>query len=611
MAPGSDTASPSETLKANGANGATASGNESKDETVKYAPIGSICDIHSMYESKPDESGNRSWTKELPSDLPDPAEDDESAQYALILRKSRCYDGRKNLELHSVVIQSQPLKNFLGKVLDGYPGVTTTLERLEFTKPFAPLVHRWETFLRVRSEEQDSVTKEHVELFYRILEGELRDVISLKKDLVANNVVTYDLVWSIFEPDDFMIGSMEGHQTALLFSEAYVDCRTKAWKIEGKFITFDGDDFGFETDVFTIPPFFGTTPITSLSAFPLRYHAGQAAIREALVARGKRWEEHRGYHFKQYEGPATRFLEDDEVKYNVKSRIIIDADAFNIFHPTESVSIDDKVDDTLTDDQRLITSPMVYGYSLKDKEWLRFALDNAHDIEWDSRAFDSLVLPEGQGNLKQLILAIAKAQSQQLDNFDDVVQGKGRGIILQLSGPPGVGKTLTAESVAEVMKVPLYAMSAGDLGTSAGRVEQNLKKILRMIPKWGAVLLLDEADVFMEARTSTDLERNELVSIFLRILDYYEGILFLTTNRAENIDAAFESRIHVSLAYRNLDASSRRHIWSQFLDTPSGPAFSSEQLDKVAAVELNGRQIKNVLKTANLLAQVERGPTQV
>lgn len=91
------------------------------------------------------------------------------------------------------------------------------------------------------------------------------------------------------------------------------------------------------------------------------------------------------------------------------------------------------------------------------------------------------------------------------------------------------------------------------------------------------------------------------------LIDSFQGILFLTTNRAENIDAAFESRIHVSLAYRNLDATSRRHIWSQFLDTPSGPAFSSEQLDKVAAVELNGRQIKNVLKTANLLAQVEGG----
>lgn len=60
------------------------------------------------------------------------------------------------------------------------------------------------------------------------------------------------------------------------------------------------------------------------------------------------------------------------------------------------------------------------------------------------------------------------------------------------------------------------------------------------------LFLLDEADVFMEARNATDLGRNELVSIFLRMLEYYEGFLFLTSNRAENIDPAFESRVHVS-----------------------------------------------------------------
>ncbi|KAF7589089.1 hypothetical protein BBP40_004794 [Aspergillus hancockii] len=147
---------------------------------------------------------------------------------------------------------------------------------------------------------------------------------------------------------------------------------------------------------------------------------------------------------------------------------------------------------------------------------------------------------------------------------------------MQLSGPPGVGKTLTAESVAEVMRVSLYVLSAGDLGTEAHKMEDALKDILRMMTKWGSVLLLDEADVFMETRNSKDLKRNELVSIFLRLLEYYEGILFLTTNRADHIDPAFESRIHVSIRYSELTTASR--------------------------LNLNGRQIKNVLETAHLLA---------
>lgn len=85
-------------------------------------------------------------------------------------------------------------------------------------------------------------------------------------------------------------------------------------------------------------------------------------------------------------------------------------------------------------------------------------------------------------------------------------------------------------------------MSAGDLGVDSSEVEGTLTTILEMVAKWNAVLLLDECDVFLEARSAHDLERNKIVSIFLRTLEYYEGILFLTTNRVKNMDPAFQSR---------------------------------------------------------------------
>jgi len=202
-----------------------------------------------------------------------------------------------------------------------------------------------------------------------------------------------------------------------------------------------------------------------------------------------------------------------------------------------------------------------------------------------------------------LLLAFAQSQARNKEMFDDVIQGKGRGIIMLLSGPPGVGKTLTAESVAEEMRVPLYTMSAGDLGTEPSQVESALSNILEMATKWNAVLLLDEADVFLEARSNNDLERNKLVSIFLRLLEYYEGILFLTTNRVDNIDAAFESRIHLSLQYSELDRDARHSVWAAFLKRSTNLSrFRPEELDKLSEVKLNGRQIKNVLKTAQLLA---------
>lgn len=166
-------------------------------------------------------------------------------------------------------------------------------------------------------------------------------------------------------------------------------------------------------------------------------------------------------------------------------------------------------------------------------------------------------------------------------------------------------KRLIYLPVAETMRVPLYMMSAGDLGLNSHEVESSLSNVLEMASKWNAVLLLDEADVFLEQRSSHDLERNKLVSIFLRILEYYEGILFLTTNRVDNIDAAFQSRIHISMQYDELSASSRRHVWVNFLNTSSKDkrhSFSDEELDKLAGYNMNGREIKNVLKTAQLLA---------
>lgn len=166
-----------------------------------------------------------------------------------------------------------------------------------------------------------------------------------------------------------------------------------------------------------------------------------------------------------------------------------------------------------------------------------------------------------------------------------------------------MGKTLTAEAVAESLHVPLHTLSSGDLGSDPWEVESGLSRILELVARWNAILLLDECDVFLEARSTHDLERNKVVSIFLRTLEYYEGILFMTTNRVDNIDAAFQSRIHVSLEYPDLTAASRAQIWRNFLGGfKATPEVTDEYIEELARLPLNGRQIKNILKTAQLLA---------
>ncbi|KAL8651371.1 MAG: hypothetical protein Q9210_003290 [Variospora velana] len=190
----------------------------------------------------------------------------------------------------------------------------------------------------------------------------------------------------------------------------------------------------------------------------------------------------------------------------------------------------------LTEDQLILCNKTVKGYSLKDKKWMTFPVGPIGEIKWNDRAFERLVLPNDH---KDLILALIESQVANREQFDDVIQGKGKGMIMLLSGPPGVGKTLTADSVSENIRAPLYVMSAGDFGLSSSGVESSLSSVMEMCTKWNAVLLIDEADVFLEQRSARDLGRNQLVSIFLRMLEYYEGILFFTTNRDEIIDAAF------------------------------------------------------------------------
>jgi hypothetical protein len=92
----------------------------------------------------------------------------------------------------------------------------------------------------------------------------------------------------------------------------------------------------------------------------------------------------------------------------------------------------------------------------------------------------------------------------------------------------------------------------GDLGTNAELLERNLIEAISLAHKWGAIVLIDEADVYLEERSLKDVQRNGLVSVFLRHLEYFQGIMFLTTNQVTTFDDVFRSRI--TFAMKNFPA---------------------------------------------------------
>lgn len=135
------------------------------------------------------------------------------------------------------------------------------------------------------------------------------------------------------------------------------------------------------------------------------------------------------------------------------------------------------------------------------------------------RDFNDLVIPT---NYRQLLLALVEDHARGSKNVQeleaatsghmDLVSGKGSGLIILLHGPPGAGKTSTAETIAAYTKRPLYSITCGDIGTTPDEIESRLEENFRLANKWGCVLLLDEADVFMAKRDWHSMERNAAVS---------------------------------------------------------------------------------------------------
>jgi SpoVK/Ycf46/Vps4 family AAA+-type ATPase len=221
-----------------------------------------------------------------------------------------------------------------------------------------------------------------------------------------------------------------------------------------------------------------------------------------------------------------------------------------------------------------------------------------------------LVLKETKKDLVKALVTVHIEKSRKIKT--DFMDGKGEGLIMLLHGGPGTGKTLTAESIAEFVQRPLYRVTCGDIGTDAASVEKYLESALYIGSTWDCVVLLDEADVFLEERTKMDLQRNALVSVFLRVLEYYDGILILTTNRIGTFDEAFKSRIQLALHYPPLDREGRREVWRNFVESLSEAEENIDtkeikrKLDTLARHKLNGRQIRNTINTALQLARYKK-----
>jgi len=256
----------------------------------------------------------------------------------------------------------------------------------------------------------------------------------------------------------------------------------------------------------------------------------------------------------------------------------------------------------------LFTELPVHGYilmfHLELHHYVWVHVDDMTPYQYQPELKDKLVLPPEQTDLIDILTA-------EMDVLmDDIVAGKSGGTTVLCAGPAGVGKTLTAEVYSEIIKRPLYRVHSGQLGLNVSEMEAALKDVLTRAQRWGAVMLIDEADVYIRRRDN-NMAANAVVGVFLRVLEYFNGLLFLTTNRVDDIDEAIVSRCIAMIKFYPPDIEARKKIW-RVMSNQFGLNVDDVLIATLADIfpESSGRDIKGLAKlTAKYCSHKQVPPT--
>ncbi|PGG97335.1 hypothetical protein GX51_07369 [Blastomyces parvus] len=639
----------------------------------KEGEPGSSAVVKTLYEGKHSTSTYYDWQDYPPRQQLSKKAAKDNDRVAIVVYKVKdtskpVISGRFSLKYHSIDIQSPILVSALKDILKEDEIYLEETETAKFEEPFSALYFRSDDITeKYRSAEQGSTLKVHLELLVKLLGDMFTETKLRVKRLQDSGLVSWKLAWAYF-PKGAYVYSWENNRevlTKVVETKYEKQGYKRALLIKCKIVIFDGENFVWEEVTLEMPGFAGNLPITDLPHYPLRFHESPEAVIARLKARATDVLDLQGLRYRTY---ADIAMDTKGKRHNVDSRVLVDTRGFNKYQlkeppremkdpeyrkklvlkpvstPVEDVDRNDPASSQGTlhektsspntsvylseeaqqknkegmlkiGDDLALLQHIVQGYALRNKKWLMFYVDELKPVEWNDEAYDHLVYDQQQ---KDLVLSFVENHHGAQRQEDDVIAGKGQGLNILLSGPPGTGKTLTAEAVADRCRRPLFYLQAEDLGIMASELGANIKAVFEMAIEWDAVILLDEADVFMSERHPNDIARNELVSIFLREIEYYRGIMFLTTNLYETIDTAFRSRLNLHLLFSPLTPETREVVWRKFLERmpPMAPRpaeveaggeqevrsamkeIMDEDLKELSMWQLNGREIKNAAKMA-------------
>ncbi|KAI1382402.1 P-loop containing nucleoside triphosphate hydrolase protein [Hypoxylon crocopeplum] len=556
---------------------------------------------------------------------------DEESTYALVIRKK--FEEHKPIRT-TLAVNSPHIQKVFRDVIKSYITVPSDFtSSLELHGPFEMLVHYWDELDEYRQTTADKTTREHLDLLFEFMEHEVKPDRDRALKMIQKQQIAYDNAWVIYRPGDILYTQVNGHPWLLVCKKtAYEESRDIGPYLEVH-CTYTDDNgvvAGQATHVVSMNqrtkfPAGSAVAITDLNIYPRKFVKEGESLESRLKQRGEVFLSLKDLSTMAYDGaaewlkePPYEFYDPSRCKfrgvwlpYTETGRIVLDRKTFGEEQPLGKARV------KMMEPEPVHCPPFTLGYSLGRKQWCRFFVDYISDVKWNPNAWDSLVLPDKE---KRLLRALISSHAFS-KNPRDSMQQKGKGLVLLLHGTPGSGKTLTAETAAEGTRKALVCTSVGELNKGASWLsgsaafEKELKRVLQYATVWQAVVLLDEADVFLEARKdSGSSDRNTLVAVFLRELEYFGGIVFLTTNRVNSFDIAMKSRIHLSLSYTPPETEVRRRIWLSCLGTVPADAKEidvDKTIDFLVKAKLNGREIANAVNTARTLARFDEAPLRL
>ncbi|KAH7058739.1 hypothetical protein B0J12DRAFT_696419 [Macrophomina phaseolina] len=564
-----------------------------------------------------------------------------------------------------MVIHSSWLLEAIREVVEFYPSQNLTGDTVTIHEPYCALVHHITELRNLKNrlsldrvtepdQEPDdlSVKYEHLRLLLEFLDPHVeRLVLPARRRLKREDpTTTFEDLWYVLRPGTLSYCTVDDEVLGCAIESVHLETsdtkEDQKWKVQVWFLGHRWKTPRMRRALvdIEIPYFEGEKAVPTLPVYPRQYSdkLDDGERRRKFQERGTKackiaWK---GYSYlsyngkfmdnskQYYEGPivaetklpprrekvpenAWEFSWDNQLGYATPEAL----EKAKTLRYAKPLGIDPALLplDALPDDVFFLVSPVMLAFALGQKSWMPVHIDHMGELGPPAYVPDANI---GADNLN-IIRALSHRQISARKTWSaDFIKNKGEGVVVLLHGPPGVGKTYTVERTAIGTGRPLLSLTIGDLGKNEEAIEKELSKWFDLAHRWRAVLLIDEADIFLERRRAADLARNGVVAAFLRKMEYFGGLLFLTTNRVEHIDEAFMSRVHVVIGFEKLSREKRRVIWESFLQKLKREMEGKIRVDteaerfvlddeEMGAVDWNGREIRNAFQTAISLAEFE------